>query len=79
MMQSSAVVVSGVTYSHFQGTSANDQAITLDCCNVGCTNIIMDQINITSYEPGKTTEASCQHVSGKYKSTIPPVPCLSKN
>ncbi|KAL6216981.1 hypothetical protein ACLB2K_010199 [Fragaria x ananassa] len=34
-----AVKVSDVTFRGFEGTSASDQAITLDCSELGCTNI----------------------------------------
>ncbi|GKV03276.1 hypothetical protein SLEP1_g15608 [Rubroshorea leprosula] len=75
--QASAVEISQVTYSDIQGTSADMQAITLDCSVViGCKNILMDQINITSSLPGKTTYAYCQNAEGRSSSTTPNVPCL---
>ncbi|XP_065851165.1 probable polygalacturonase At3g15720 [Euphorbia lathyris] len=74
-----AVKVNGIIYSGVKGTSASKQAITLDCDKIGCGNIIMDHINISSSNPGKQIHAFCNHVNGKSTSTIPVVPCLSKS
>jgi galacturan 1,4-alpha-galacturonidase len=76
-MQSTALQVSDVTYSGFQGTSVDEEAIRLDCSDRGCINIVMDNINITSLDPGKTTYAYCEHTSGTSWFTAPYVPCLS--
>ncbi|TQD88426.1 hypothetical protein C1H46_026022 [Malus baccata] len=46
-----AIKMSDVTYTGFHGTSASEQAITLDCDIVGCTNIVMDHVNLTSAVP----------------------------
>ncbi|XP_056174626.1 probable polygalacturonase At3g15720 [Syzygium oleosum] len=72
----SGVVVSNVTYSGFQGTSATDQAITLSCSSAGCSDIILDNIKITSSTPGRTVTASCMNAHGSATLTTPPVPCL---
>ncbi|KAL9338803.1 hypothetical protein Peur_067818 [Populus x canadensis] len=74
---STALQVSDVTYSGFQGTSVDEEAIRLDCSDGGCINIVMDNINITSLDPGKTTYAYCEHTSGTSWFTAPNVPCLS--
>uniref|UniRef100_A0A2K1WV08 Uncharacterized protein n=1 Tax=Populus trichocarpa TaxID=3694 RepID=A0A2K1WV08_POPTR len=74
---STALQVSDVTYSGFQGTSVDEEAIRLDCSDRGCINIVMDNINITSLDPGKTTYAYCEHTSGTSWFTAPYVPCLS--
>lgn len=74
---SSAVQISGVTYRNVHGTSDGSTAINLDCSvHVGCTDIFMDGINITSASSG-TTKASCINAHGEAISTSPPVPCLS--
>ncbi|KAF8035861.1 hypothetical protein BT93_C1781 [Corymbia citriodora subsp. variegata] len=73
----SSVVVSGVTYTGFRGTSSSDEAITLSCCSVGCSDIILDNVQITSSTPGKTVTASCQNAHGSSNSTTPPVPCFT--
>nr|XP_027190498.1 probable polygalacturonase At3g15720 [Cicer arietinum] len=43
------VKVSEVTYHGIDGTSASDIAIKLDCSSLGCSNIVMDQININCF------------------------------
>ncbi|KAI6680974.1 hypothetical protein NL676_034855 [Syzygium grande] len=72
----SGVVVSNVTYSGFRGTSATDQAITLSCSSARCSDIILDNIKITSSTPGRTVTASCMNAHGSATLTKPPVPCL---
>ncbi|KAF3453390.1 hypothetical protein FNV43_RR03830 [Rhamnella rubrinervis] len=73
-----SVEVSDITYSGFQGTCADEKAITFACStSPGCLNVVMDQINITSVVPGKEIIASCNNVNGTSKDTVPKVPCLS--
>ncbi|KAF8012526.1 hypothetical protein BT93_I0629 [Corymbia citriodora subsp. variegata] len=74
----SSVVVSSVKYTGFRGTSASDEAITLSCSSVGCSDIILNNVQITSSTPGKTVTASCKNAHGSASSTTPPVPCLIK-
>ncbi|XP_015572486.2 probable polygalacturonase At3g15720 isoform X1 [Ricinus communis] len=71
-----AVELSGIKYSGVEGTSASKQAITFDCAKIGCRNIAMDQINITSSSPGKQIHAFCNNAKGTSTSTTPLVPCL---
>ena len=74
-----AVKVSDITFSNFRGTSADECAVKLLCDkDIGCTNIVLDQINITSSLPEKKTSASCFNAHGKSSSSnIPHVSCLS--
>ncbi|KAK9923778.1 hypothetical protein M0R45_032179 [Rubus argutus] len=72
----STLNVSDVTYNGFHGTSKNEKAITFDCATLGCVNIVMNQINITSAIPNKETQASCSNVNGTSRATAPQVPCL---
>ncbi|KAK0572419.1 hypothetical protein LWI29_031313 [Acer saccharum] len=58
------------------GTSASEVAITLDCCDSGCSNIVMNDVGITSSNPGKETRAICNNAHGTSHSTKPDVPCL---
>ncbi|KAE8695567.1 hypothetical protein F3Y22_tig00110705pilonHSYRG00167 [Hibiscus syriacus] len=76
--KAAAIQVSDVTYSDIRGTSANDQAIDLDCDNVvGCSNIQMRNINIeTSVNPPKIY-GSCNNAHGTAFDVHPKVPCLS--
>nr|XP_027192683.1 probable polygalacturonase At3g15720 [Cicer arietinum] len=71
----SAVLVSDVTYRGFNGTAFYDVAIKLDCSPLGCSNIVLDDINIVSSRIGKTVGAFCQNLHGTIKSTIPSVSC----
>ncbi|KAJ4826567.1 hypothetical protein Tsubulata_008516, partial [Turnera subulata] len=57
----SAVAVSEVSYNGFQGTSADIQAITFNCAAQGCSDISMNQIDISTTVPGKKPFALCQH------------------
>ncbi|KAI4317375.1 hypothetical protein L6164_025247 [Bauhinia variegata] len=73
----SAVKVSDVTYRRVYGTSAVENAIKLDCSNsVGCTNIVLEDINITSSVLGKDTYAFCNNAHGRSSSSTPNVTCL---
>ncbi|KAI4344948.1 hypothetical protein L6164_012123 [Bauhinia variegata] len=73
----SAVKVSDVTYYQLYGTSAVENAIQLDCDNSsGCTNIVLNDINIASSDPGKKTFASCNNAHGISSSCTPAIPCL---
>ncbi|XP_021812874.1 probable polygalacturonase At3g15720 [Prunus avium] len=76
--QASALLVEDVKYIDFEGTSANEEAIKLDCDqNSGCRNIVMDRIKITSAVPDKKIYASCNNAIGTSIGTIVPnVPCL---
>ncbi|CAL9016499.1 unnamed protein product [Prunus brigantina] len=76
--QASALLVEDVKYIDFEGTSANEEAIKLDCDqNSGCRNIIMDRIKITSAVPDKKIYASCNNAIGtSIGAIVPNVPCL---
>ncbi|EOA17844.1 hypothetical protein CARUB_v10006248mg [Capsella rubella] len=59
--EATAVKVSNVTFKNFQGTCGNKIAIKLDCDKaVGCHDIKMENINITSSSTNKTLTAYCQ-------------------
>jgi len=72
-----AVRVSDVSYHNVRGTSSSAHAIKLHCDkNIGCTNIVLKGINITTIA-GKKTYASCKNVKGVCSFCNPHVPCLS--
>ncbi|KAM1527177.1 hypothetical protein ACFXTI_016374 [Malus domestica] len=80
--QSSAVVVADVTYNDFEGTSATDEAIKLNCDKVsgGCHNILMDKINIVPAVGDMKIFASCNNADGTYVgTTVPDVACLKSS
>ncbi|XP_019463190.1 PREDICTED: probable polygalacturonase At3g15720 [Lupinus angustifolius] len=70
--------ISDVTFQGFEGTCADEKAITLNCNNNGCFNIKLDQINIVSSNPKKKAQASCSNVHGRVGQVIPKVPCMLK-
>lgn len=54
--------VNNITFRHFEGTSASDIAIKVDCEESGnCHNIVMEHINITSSSPDKNLTAYCKN------------------
>lgn len=72
----SAVEISDVTYSNIRGTSAGEYAIELKCeLNIGCTNIVLDHINITRADGGEAGVV-CVGGHGNSSSCNPVVPCL---
>ncbi|XP_054778466.1 probable polygalacturonase At3g15720 [Prosopis cineraria] len=73
-----AIKISDITYRNFRGTSYFEEAIKLMCDNVvGCTNLVLDNIKITSSNPKMKTRSSCSNAHGKSSaSNIPQVSCL---
>ncbi|KAK0571907.1 hypothetical protein LWI29_023373 [Acer saccharum] len=72
-----SIQVNYVSFVNVHGTSASEQAITLDCSSSvkGCTNIVMKQVNITSSKPGNEIRALCKNAHGIFESTTPHVSC----
>ncbi|KAI9087734.1 hypothetical protein K1719_030366 [Acacia pycnantha] len=75
-----AVQISDITYRNFRGTSAFEEAVKLMCDkNVGCTNLVLDNIKITSSNPKMKTKATCSNAHGSSSAfNIPQVSCLLK-
>nr|KYP52500.1 putative polygalacturonase At3g15720 family [Cajanus cajan] len=72
-----ALKVSDVTFSNIYGTCISENAVVLDCAKIGCDNITLKQINITSIDPKKPAAATCSNVHGKTTDIVSPrVPCL---
>ncbi|KAJ4838700.1 hypothetical protein Tsubulata_003138 [Turnera subulata] len=75
---SSGLQITDITYRGIHGSSAVADAISFNCNNAnGCTNIVLDNVKLTSISPGKRAIASCKDVSGRSISSFPTVPCLS--
>ncbi|RDX98666.1 putative polygalacturonase, partial [Mucuna pruriens] len=73
-----AVKVSDVTFSNIYGSCTGEKAVVLNCDKIGCDNITLNQINITSIDPKKPASAICNNAHGKATDIIsPPVPCLN--
>ncbi|XP_047181515.1 probable polygalacturonase At3g15720 [Vigna umbellata] len=72
-----AVRVSEVTYRGFNGTSASEKAINLNCSPSGCFNITLDQIYIVSSKSSQLAYAFCKNIAnGTIGSTVPKVSCI---
>ncbi|KAF8400647.1 hypothetical protein HHK36_013946 [Tetracentron sinense] len=73
------VKISDVTYRAARGTSSTATAIDLQCDEtVECTNIIVDDVMITTVDQGEQAEAYCSNAHGmSYGIVQPQVPCLS--
>ncbi|XP_004502362.1 probable polygalacturonase At3g15720 [Cicer arietinum] len=67
--------VSDVTLRNIRGTTNDKESITLNCASVGCTNIVLEDININSVN-GESS-ASCINVQGTCNSCNPTVSCLN--
>lgn len=74
------VNVSDVTFRNIEGTSLGKYAITLNCVHkngAGCTNILMDHINIKDVGGGEA-HASCINGHVTCSSCYPNVTCPPK-
>ncbi|CAL0324379.1 unnamed protein product [Lupinus luteus] len=70
--------ISDVTFKGFEGSSADENAISLTCSSNGCSNIKLDQINIVSSNSQRKAHASCINAHATVGKVIPNVPCKSK-
>ncbi|XP_065854744.1 probable polygalacturonase At3g15720 [Euphorbia lathyris] len=76
--ESSDVHISDITYRDIHGTSADEIAIDLNCGrNIGCRNIVMENVDIISAAPQMQVRAFCNNADGFAYSASPYVPCLS--
>lgn len=74
----SPIQISDVTFRDIYGSSADVVAINLNCGdNAACTNILINNVNITSGTPGQELKATCHNAQGTANSASPAVPCLS--
>ncbi|XP_027929441.1 probable polygalacturonase At3g15720 [Vigna unguiculata] len=77
--KTASIKVSDITYKGIVGTSLTDKAINLSCDeNVGCSNIVLDHIYITSAVPGQKVFSFCHNAHGTATHTKPSVKCLLK-
>ncbi|WJX16290.1 galacturonan 1,4-alpha-galacturonidase [Trifolium repens] len=73
-----ALKVSDVTFSNIHGTCSGDDAIVLDCAKIGCDNITLQQIKITSVDPKKPISTICNNAKEKSNNISPALHCLNK-
>ncbi|KAF8097891.1 hypothetical protein N665_0279s0021 [Sinapis alba] len=72
------VKVSDVRYTRIHGSSASSEAITMNCdADLGCVDIVMDNVNIVSAKSGHKVSASCKNVQGKYFDSL--ISCQKKH
>ncbi|KAI9160256.1 hypothetical protein LWI28_006643 [Acer negundo] len=78
--QTEAVEVSDISFTGVRGTSSTEEAIQFSCSeSVGCTNIIVNDIQITSSVPGEITRSSCLDAHGLVSGpSFPPLDCLKQ-
>lgn len=77
MQTTSAVAISDVTFSAISGTSIAENVINLSCSQtIGCKNINLDRVYISSSTPGKKVSANCFNAHGRATHTRPAVKCL---
>jgi len=69
--------VSEVIFRGFSGTSAKQNAITLNCSSPGCFDIVLDDIDIVSSQPGKPASCSSNNAHGTSTHTVPNCTLLS--
>ncbi|XP_057467639.1 probable polygalacturonase At3g15720 [Actinidia eriantha] len=73
--KANAVQVSDVYFSDVQGTSAGEEAITLDCSShTPCDNITIEDVRITSAITGSQVYSTCKNAKGTFDAT-PEVYC----
>ncbi|CAM8916502.1 unnamed protein product [Rhodiola kirilowii] len=73
----SAVHISDISFINFRGTSADEAAIKLLCDKVqDCSDIFLNDVDITSTNPKTPAQANCTFVTGTQTKTSPPVSCL---
>lgn len=71
------VKVSDVRYARIRGSSASDEAITLNCDeNLGCADIVMDHVDMVSATSGHKVFASCKNAYGNFFDSL--LSCLKK-
>ncbi|KAG8379848.1 hypothetical protein BUALT_Bualt07G0132100 [Buddleja alternifolia] len=76
--KTSAVRVSDVRYTGLHGTSiGKNPTINFSCSQtIPCTNIVLDDIDIRSVDPQKSTSARCINAHGNAHTSSPSVNCL---
>ncbi|KAG8379845.1 hypothetical protein BUALT_Bualt07G0131800 [Buddleja alternifolia] len=73
----STVAISDVSFRAISGTSTAESVINLMCSqSVGCTNIKLDRVYISSSTPGKKVHASCFNAHGTATHSKPAIKCL---
>ncbi|XVF24805.1 hypothetical protein REPUB_Repub13aG0159400 [Reevesia pubescens] len=72
-----AVAISEVSFMGIRGTSRSDDAIQFSCSeSIPCTNIVVDNVNVTSAIANNTIFASCLNAHGTSSDSVPNVDCL---
>jgi galacturan 1,4-alpha-galacturonidase len=72
---SKGVKISDVTFRNFQGSTDDKTAVVLNCARIGCTDIVLEDINIVGLN-GEKPSSLCNNVQGSCSSCNPKVECL---
>ncbi|AES59077.2 polygalacturonase [Medicago truncatula] len=70
--QHQAVKISNIKFSNIHGTCIDENAIVLDCAKIGCYDITLNQIKITSINRKKPASVKCKNVHGTATNIISP-------
>uniref|UniRef100_A0A2N9I445 Pectate lyase domain-containing protein n=1 Tax=Fagus sylvatica TaxID=28930 RepID=A0A2N9I445_FAGSY len=77
-IKTSAVQVSDVLYNGVHGTSITEEAVKINCSqSIACTNLVFNDINITSAYPGETTRSVIFNAEGTSAPSVPALNYLS--
>ncbi|OIW21940.1 hypothetical protein TanjilG_15278 [Lupinus angustifolius] len=69
--QPQAIKVDNVTFNDIHGSCTTENAIVLDCAKIGCTDIKLNEIGITSVDPNKPASTICNNVQGTGTNFLP--------
>jgi len=72
LLQHQAVKISNIKFSNICGTCIDENAIVLDCAKLGCYDITLNQIKITSINRKKPASVKCNNVHGTATNIISP-------
>ena len=72
-----AIQLIDISFIGVKGTATTKITINLSCSEcVGCTNILLDNINIKSAYSKDVVSSSCIDAHGRSSNVIPPLNCL---
>lgn len=77
-LQREAVEVSNISFIDIHGSSTRKVPIQLECSeSVACTDIVLDDVQLTSEDRQEEVSSSCINAHGVSKNVVSPdVPCL---
>ncbi|KAM6550439.1 hypothetical protein CsatB_000247 [Cannabis sativa] len=77
--QVSGTKISDIVYRNIKGTSTKPIVMKFDCSSkYPCTGIVLEDVNLTSYDDTNVTQSVCAHAHGKSVGLVLPSSCLLK-